>query len=94
MVKPREEVISEFNILTNMSVDELQEWLLNPQSKEAGTGVGLESAKKIVGILKKNPTKDPEQYDDVCGEHGYARRLKRLMRTICTSRMTLSICAR
>lgn len=65
MVKPREEVISEFNILTNMSVAELDEWLKNPESKKAGTGVGLESAKKIMGILEKNPTKDPEKYDDV-----------------------------
>ena len=65
MVKGKEEVISQFNILTNMSVDELEAWLKNPESKKAGTGVGLESAEKIIGILKKNPSKDPEQYDEV-----------------------------
>lgn len=64
-MKSKEEVISEFNILTNMSVDELQSWLDDPKSKKAGTGVGLESAEKIIGILKKNPSKDPENYDDV-----------------------------
>lgn len=66
MIKSKDEVISEFNILTNMSVDELQDWVENPQSKKAGTGVGLESAHKIMGILKKNPSKDPELYDEVC----------------------------
>ncbi|KAJ3536263.1 hypothetical protein NM688_g6863 [Phlebia brevispora] len=69
MVKSKEEIISQFNILTNMSVDELQGWIENPQSKKAGTGVGLESAQKIIGILKKNPSKDPDQYDDEDIEH-------------------------
>lgn len=65
MVKSKDEVISDFNILTNMTVDELQSWVDNPQSEKAGTGVGLESAHKIIGILKKNPSKDPKQYDEV-----------------------------
>lgn len=65
MVKPRDEVIAEFNLQNNMTVDELQAWLDDPQSKKAGTGVGIESGHKIVEILKKNPNKDPEQYDDV-----------------------------
>lgn len=59
------EVIDQFNINTNMSVDELEKWLDNPQSKKAGTGVGIESGHKIVDILKKNPDKDPEKYDEV-----------------------------
>ncbi|KAF7794858.1 hypothetical protein EIP86_006000 [Pleurotus ostreatoroseus] len=69
MVKSKDDVISDFNILTNMSVDELQSWVDNPQSEKAGTGVGLESAHKIIGILKKNPSKDPEQYDEEDIEH-------------------------
>ena len=67
MVKSKEEVIAEFNLQNNMTVEELQAWLDNPKSKEAGTGVGLESGHKIIGILKKNPSKDPELYDDVSG---------------------------
>lgn len=66
MTKPNEDVVSEFNINTNMSVDELEKWLDTPQSKEAGTGVGVESGHKIVDILKKNPDKDSEKYDEVC----------------------------
>lgn len=60
-----EEVVSQFNINTNMSVDELEKWLDNPKSKEAGTGVGIESGHKIIEILKKNPEKDPAKYDKV-----------------------------
>lgn len=65
MVKSNEDVIAEFNLQNNMTVDELQAWLDNPQSKQAGTGVGVESGHKIVEILKKNPSKDPELYDEV-----------------------------
>ncbi|KAH9926400.1 uncharacterized protein B0H18DRAFT_1005911 [Fomitopsis serialis] len=45
--------------------EELQQWLDDPKSAKAGTGVGLESGHKIIEILKKNPEKDPEKYDDV-----------------------------
>lgn len=69
MTKSREDVIREFNVLNNMTVEELQAWLDDPQSKKAGTGVGLESGHKIIEILKKNPTKDPEKYDDEDIEH-------------------------
>ena len=65
MVKSREETVAEFNEQVNMSLEELEKWLENPMSRKAGTGVGLESAKKIIEILKKNPTKDPDAYDDV-----------------------------
>lgn len=64
-MKPKNEVIQDFNLQVNMSVEELQAWLDNPKSKTAGTGVGIESGHKIVEILKKNPAKDPELYDDV-----------------------------
>ena len=43
----------------------VQKWLDDPQSTKAGTGVGLESGHKIIEILKKNPEKDPEKYDEV-----------------------------
>lgn len=65
MTKPKEEVIKEFNLLNNMTVEELQAWLDDPESKKAGTGAGIESGHKIIEILKKNPTKDPEKYDEV-----------------------------
>ncbi|KAI0789459.1 hypothetical protein C8Q75DRAFT_718318 [Abortiporus biennis] len=69
MVKSREEVIAVFNETVNMTVEELQDWLNNPESKKAGTGVGLESGHKIIEILKKNPTKDPDGYDEEDLEH-------------------------
>ena len=65
MVKSREEVIAQFNEDINMTVEELEAWLEDPKSKKAGTGVGIESGHKIVEILRKNPTKDPEKYDEV-----------------------------
>ena len=65
MVKSKEDTITEFNEQVNMTAEELEKWLKNPESKKAGTGVGLESAAKIIEILKKNPTKDPSKYDDV-----------------------------
>lgn len=65
MVKSKEDVIAEFNETVNMSAAELQAWLDNPMSTKAGTGVGLESAAKIIEILKKNPSKDPDKYDEV-----------------------------
>ncbi|KAH9947091.1 hypothetical protein B0H21DRAFT_660186, partial [Amylocystis lapponica] len=69
MVKPRDEVVAQFNEQVNMSVEELEAWLADPQSAKAGTGVGVESGHKIVEILKKNPTKDPEKYDEEDIEH-------------------------
>lgn len=92
MVKSKEEVVSEFNILTNMSVDELQGWVENPQSKKAGTGVGLESAHKIIGILKKNPSKDPELYDEVSAP--VSNVAESILREYCSFRKTLNTCAK
>ena len=64
-MKGKEEVIQQFNETVNMSADELETWLKNPQSKKAGTGVGLESGKRIKEILEKNPDMDPDGYDEV-----------------------------
>ncbi|KAH9885445.1 hypothetical protein C8Q73DRAFT_717886 [Cubamyces lactineus] len=64
MVKSREDVIREFNEEVNMSVDELEKWLEDPKSTKAGTGVGIESGHKIIEVLRKNPEKDPEKYDE------------------------------
>ncbi|KAI0696028.1 hypothetical protein C8T65DRAFT_528682, partial [Cerioporus squamosus] len=79
MVKSKEEVIAQFNEIVNMTVEELEEWLKDPKSKQAGTGVGIGSGHKIIEVLRKNPTKDPEKYDDDDLEHmrkvvGYANR--------------------
>lgn len=68
MVLSKEEIVSKFNEQVNMTVEELEAWLDNPESKKAGTGVGLESGRKIVEILKKNPEKIPEEYDEVSSE--------------------------
>ncbi|KAI0830866.1 hypothetical protein BC628DRAFT_909465 [Trametes gibbosa] len=64
MVKSREETIKEFNEEVNMTVEELEKWLEDPKSTKAGTGVGIESGHKIIEILRKNPDKDPEKYDE------------------------------
>ncbi|KAI0640215.1 hypothetical protein C8Q77DRAFT_1043734 [Trametes polyzona] len=64
MVKSREEVIEEFHAEVNMTADELEKWLEDPKSAKAGTGVGIESGHKIVEILRKNPDRDPEKYDE------------------------------
>ncbi|KAI9776481.1 MAG: hypothetical protein M1835_005505 [Candelina submexicana] len=71
MVKDNDTVIREFNELVNMTAEELTEWLKGDAStssgwtKDDGSGesVGHESGRKIVEILKKNPNKDPEKYD-------------------------------
>ncbi|KAI9680042.1 MAG: hypothetical protein M1817_005058 [Caeruleum heppii] len=62
----------EFGELVNMTADELEAWLKGEDSqssgwtKDDGSGesVGHESGRKIIEILKKNPTKDPEKYDE------------------------------
>ncbi|KAK7695220.1 hypothetical protein QCA50_002410 [Cerrena zonata] len=78
-MKSTEEVIQQFNETVNMSAEELESWLKDPQSKKAGTGVGLESGKRIKEILKKNPSMDPNGYDEEDIEHmrkvvGYNKR--------------------
>ena len=54
-----------------MTPSELEKWLKSPESessgwsKDDGSGesIGHESGRKIIEILKKNPKKDPEGYD-------------------------------
>ncbi|KAI0297580.1 hypothetical protein B0F90DRAFT_880033 [Multifurca ochricompacta] len=64
MGKSDAEVIALFNEQVNMTADELEAWLDNPQSRKAGTGVGIESGRRIVEILLKNPNKNPDEYDE------------------------------
>ncbi|KAL8699861.1 MAG: hypothetical protein Q9201_005757 [Fulgogasparrea decipioides] len=72
MVKDNDTVIQEFNELVNMSSSELESWLKEEQSessgwsKDDGSGetIGHESGRKIIQILDKNPSKDPDKYDD------------------------------
>jgi hypothetical protein len=65
MGKSDAEVVALFNEQVNMTADELEKWLEDPQSSDAGTGVGIESGRRIVEILRKNPTKNPDAYDEV-----------------------------
>jgi hypothetical protein len=65
MGKSDAELIALFNEQVNMSADELETWLDDPQSRKAGTGVGIESGRRIVEILRKNPSKSPDGYDEV-----------------------------
>jgi hypothetical protein len=64
-MKDKQEVINKFNEQVNMSASELRIWLDSPESRKAGTGVGIESGNKIVDILTRNPNKDPSDYTDV-----------------------------
>jgi hypothetical protein len=59
------EVIALFNEQVNMTPEELEAWLDDPQSRKAGTGVGIESGHRIVEILRKNPGRKPDGYDEV-----------------------------
>ena len=65
MGKSDAEVVAIFNEQVNMTADELEAWLDDPQSREAGTGVGIESGRRIVEILRKNPERKPDRYDEV-----------------------------
>ncbi|MCJ1437080.1 hypothetical protein MMC27_006465 [Xylographa pallens] len=72
MVKDDQTVIEEFNGLVNMDSGELEDWLKEEDSAGAGwkkadeTGetIGHESGRMIVEILKRNPSRDPEKYDE------------------------------
>jgi hypothetical protein len=68
MGKSDAEVIALFNQQVNMTADELETWLDDPQSRTAGTGVGIESGRRIMEILRRNPTKKPDAYDEVCAK--------------------------
>ncbi|KAI9889017.1 MAG: hypothetical protein M1814_006075 [Vezdaea aestivalis] len=67
----------EFNELVNMTAQELEDWLKEESStgagwqKEDGSGetIGHESGRKIIEILKKNPDKDPDKYEDEDIDH-------------------------
>jgi hypothetical protein len=65
MGKSDAEVIAIFNEQVNMTADELEAWLDDTRSREAGTGVGIESGRRIVEILCKNPERKPDRYDEV-----------------------------
>lgn len=73
MGKSDAEVIALFNQQVNMTPDELETWLDDPQSRTAGTGVGIESGRRIVEILRKNPTKKPDAYDEVRANNAFFR---------------------
>ena len=78
-MKDKQDVISDFNELVNMTGSELESWLKSDDSNSAGwpksggdgdgESVGHESGRKIVEILKDNPKKDPEKYTDEQVEH-------------------------
>ncbi|KPM38853.1 hypothetical protein AK830_g7690 [Neonectria ditissima] len=71
-MKPQDQVVDEFNTLVNMTAAELEEWLKSDDSNSAGwpkednngETVGHDSGRKIVEILKSNPSKDPENYTE------------------------------
>ncbi|KAF3355724.1 hypothetical protein VDGD_05097 [Verticillium dahliae] len=79
MVKPKEEVISEFNSLVNMTASDLETWLKSDDANSAGwpkddadgdgETVGHDSGRKIVEILKANPDRKEDKYTDEQVEH-------------------------
>lgn len=78
-MKEKQDVISDFNELVNMTGSELESWLKSDDSNSAGwpksdgdedgESVGHESGRKIVEILNSNPKKDAEKYTDDQVEH-------------------------
>lgn len=76
-MKGNDEVIKEFNELVNMTASELEKWLKSSDSNSAGwpkdsgdgESVGHDSGRKIVEILKDNPQKNPDKYDNDQIEH-------------------------
>ena len=54
-----------------MTPSELKKWLKSPESESSGwskndgsgESIGHESGRKIIEIMKKNPKKNPEGYD-------------------------------
>ncbi|KAI0066628.1 hypothetical protein BV25DRAFT_1796330 [Artomyces pyxidatus] len=69
MGKSDAEVIALFHEQVNMTADEIEAWLEKPESHKAGTGVGLESGRKIIDILRRNPVRNAEAYDPDDMEH-------------------------
>ncbi|KAI1095372.1 hypothetical protein F5B19DRAFT_341715 [Rostrohypoxylon terebratum] len=77
MVKDTQTVIEEFNDIVNMSASDLETWLKEESSESAGWSksdgsgetIGHESGRKIIEILKKNPRKDPDKYDEDDVDH-------------------------
>ena len=64
------DVLATFRARVNMSADELAAWLDDPESAHAGTGAGLDSGRRILAILRKNPKGDPKGYDEVRAHAG------------------------
>ncbi|RYP55628.1 hypothetical protein DL769_010096 [Monosporascus sp. CRB-8-3] len=60
-----------------MSADDLEDWLKGQSSETAGSSkddgsgetVGHESGRKILDILRGNPDRDPDAYDDADVDH-------------------------
>ncbi|KAK6220963.1 DNA-binding protein [Colletotrichum tabaci] len=80
MVKPADEVFSEFNECVNMTAEELESWLKSGDSNSAGwpkddaegddgETVGHDSGRKIVEILRANPDKKEDAYTEEQVEH-------------------------
>ncbi|KAK5995462.1 Target of rapamycin complex 2 subunit AVO2 [Cladobotryum mycophilum] len=76
-MKDKQEVITEFNELVNMTAKELEDWLKSDDSRSAGwpkenddgESIGHESGRQIVDILESNPDKDSEKYTDEQIQH-------------------------
>ena len=76
-MKAKEDVISDFNKMVNMTASELEAWLKSkdstgagwPKDNGSGESVGHDSGRKIVEILKANPKKEAELYTDEAIEH-------------------------
>jgi hypothetical protein len=63
-MQSREETVSAFHEYVNMTPAELDAWLASPESRKAGTGVGHDSGTRIADILRRNPERDPEAYEE------------------------------
>ncbi|KAI9751448.1 MAG: hypothetical protein M4579_006058 [Chaenotheca gracillima] len=77
MVKDNDTVIKEFNELVNMTPEELESWLQGEASQESGwskddgsgESIGHDSGRQIIQILRKNPSKSPDGYEQADIDH-------------------------
>jgi hypothetical protein len=52
-MRTREETLQRFEKLVNMTAEQLREWLADRRSRMAGTGEGLDSGRRLVGMLER-----------------------------------------
>jgi len=61
MGKTDDEIVDIYHDPGHMTADQLEAWLQRPAEQGAGTGVGLDSGRKILEIMRKNPAREVDK---------------------------------